>query len=915
MESREEQLKRIAEESRERMSARVSSLGSTRVLSKDEWKERVDAVTDAQVQSRLQPTITTSRDTPSFTDQRSQQLAGARRAAGAPETLAPKVQFGLGSPDRTIAQKVLSLPRPKVEEAKRDFLGSFLAGSGIKPQKDTFGDTKAAGTLGFLYGTVLKSDEQRYAERYDKLVGQGVEPDRAFKIASNWESGVLPLDVTADESRSMKWFTAVENTFIALELADLLLIGKPVNAAVKGLARGQQVEFFARVAEAPSAAAARKIVTAEFPDIAGTEGVEELIAIARQTGERSSWRELLRNTATARSITEEGVGSTPVRTATDAQRIFYQDGIPVLRGAEDTGAKELVGLRDEIRSVLRGGREESRLSKPDILGSEIDAGSLPFKATPDDAVEVFFRADRAGGVGTRVSLSRELAETLGEGSTKSFKANVDDLVRLDDGTFVYAPKKQLSANLEPQITQIRAAQRQRVKEAEDARVEAIRMNRQIEIEQAKAEAAVKAKARQEQARAVAKAKEVLESNKSLTTERISSIRSNAQKEITAIREKTKAASKETTAARQSVDKLVTQVGKKSGEIAKKRAQYRRKLDAVKNRSRMTGAEREKLRASLRKERDKVIAEIEKKYTKLGKDLERARTKLRAAEEKLSALPDKDATIAAIKADSTQAVEDLTTASKTELAEAQRIIDEGGELGEAAKVELKKPAVVRVGEEVAERIDASEVYTTEFTGSLFDAATGAIKPIDSEGKKAISKISSRILKEGEDALRRSGLTAKQAHLLPQEYRVATNKEQIEKAVERVYRNPEKAYQDYMNIPAGSLEDTSNAALALALRQHDYVRSNLSRARLVEQRFASEGTRIAQEMQARVMLGSQEKGAILSRLFAKTDTLLKSRVKNVDAEIAKLKKELGEEWENLATASKDDVVDYINTNLCT
>lgn len=763
------------------------------------------------------------------------------------------------------------------------------------------GELKARGVFRFLYQNSFKEESERVLEGAAVLNQQGYDRSEATNLATQYyqqgEDTVpenVRLTLKSNDLTTKAW-TAVE----VLDFSPFL--SRFTKTAGKTFVR----ETLKQSMLANNATEARRILAEAFPKIEGTRELDELVQISR------TLRDPVEGDRFLSEVMELGQ-RTPVETTTQAQRVFYENGIPVLRGAAETPARELVQLRDEIRTILRGGREETRLSNADILADEIKAGSLPFESTVDDTVDVFFRSGDAGGVGTRVSLSRDLAESLGEGTTRSFRANVDDLVRLDDGTFVYAPKKQLSSNLEPQITQIRQAQRQRVKDIETVRAQEAEADRLLRIEEAKAQEAARTKARQEQVRQVAKAKETLVSSKGLADRRVATIRADAQKRIAEVRETTKAASKEATAARQSVDRLVAQVGKKSREVSKLRDKYRTRIDAVKNRTRLTGKQKNELRASLRKERDKAIEAIEKKYAKLGKDLEKARTKLSKAEENVSRLPNRDEAIAAIKQDTKQAVEDVTQASKAEIAEARRVIDEGGEVGEAAKAEMRKPAVVRAGEEVTETIEKSGIYTTEFSGSAFDTATGAIKPINSEGRKAISLISKKIVDEGNAALVRAG---GKPELMPQEYRVATNKAQIENAVERVYQNPEKAYNDYMNVPAGKLDDTSNAALALALRQHEYVKGNLSRARLLEQRFASEGTRIAQELQARVMLGSQDKGAILSRLFNKTDELLKGRVKNVDVEIANLKKELGEEWENLATASKDDVLDYINTNICT
>lgn len=139
------------------------------------------------------------------------------------------------------------------------------------------------------------------------------------------------------------------------------------------------------------------------------------------------------------------------RPDTEALRPFYNDtGKLNIQNSGKASLKEGLDFNQEMRTVLSGGREEMRLSNPNVLASEIRGGSLPLDTTANSTVTIF-GLKRGNSIrpmaGDRLSFSekavKSIADTRSMKNIASFQTKARNLVRLEDGTFFYAPENKL----------------------------------------------------------------------------------------------------------------------------------------------------------------------------------------------------------------------------------------------------------------------------------------------------------------------------------------------------------------------------------------------------------------------------------------------------------------------------------------
>jgi hypothetical protein len=792
---------------------------------------------------------------PTFKETQSKFLQTGKERKGIAEVSTP-VTFSIPKPNKEVSNTFFSARPDEKVQAKRDLLSTFLFGKGSdKPlgQEATgiIDSAKEAGVVGFLYSNILKSNEQRQAERYEKLVGSGVEPERAYQIATAWaRNGALPTDVTKEESSAMKWHTTFENAFIALELADLLFVGKPINTGLKALSRGAQHQLFVDIARSANAKVAREIITSKYPQLANTEGVNELIDLAFKTSETDNWRKVLADTKTGKTLLSGEKGIEAIIPTTQAQKIVYKNGVPILQATPTSSVDELVAFRDEVREVLRGAKEESRLSNADILADEIKAGSLPFKQASDGTVEVFATRNIARlRNGERVSLSEELATDALGGIARKFTANVDDLVRFEDGTFAYAPKRFINESAEPTLRAIRKEKQEAVRVTEQTR-------RDEAIKLAKAEERA---AKEESEAVVRKAKKDAEA-KSLQEAEVARVAKEVEENSIKYKAQTRANTKE---------RLV---------------ELKARFDAPNIAIRNTTKEIVKLTDSIKKADGEMKARLEKK-------LETAREALAKAEgEKMSAV-------------------EYETKKERIRVEAKK---------EIAKVNAEVRKVAKSVPKIKEKAEIKEVSTADTIVKVYkesekvvsaNAKTQGISPVKSEGEKVKNLFTKKITDEVSEIAKREGVELQD---LPLEHRVASNPAQVEKAFDIVSNDPELAYRKF--ISDGFDDETTKAAIFNVLTKGDFFKGDRSKMDNIIRAFYKQGTRIAQEMQARTMIGALDYTNIVAKLIRKSDEVLKSKGVKMDKEIEKISDALGTGFDTLKVASKSDIVEIITEKTC-
>jgi len=115
------------------------------------------------------------------------------------------------------------------------------------------------------------------------------------------------------------------------------------------------------------------------------------------------------------------------------------DGVPLVKTA-DEAIEVTESLLRQQNQALRGELENMRLSNAKVLADTIKESKLTGEVTPESVIKVFTIGNRQFKAGTRVSLDRELARGFASNAPRQVQVIVQDLVRLEDGTFAYAPK-------------------------------------------------------------------------------------------------------------------------------------------------------------------------------------------------------------------------------------------------------------------------------------------------------------------------------------------------------------------------------------------------------------------------------------------------------------------------------------------
>ena len=797
--------------------------------------------------------------TPTYTEIQTKRQQLATPTATAPTT------FGLNT-NKDMASRLMGMEPIKKEAAKRDFFTALGVGTektqplGKQPD-GLIQSVKEGGAIGFLYGTTLQSGEQRRAERYEKLVGQGIEPERAYTIAEAWSAGrPLPTDTTPEEKSSMKWFTATENAFIALELANFAFVGKPINAALKTLKRGAQNELFRDVALAADATVARKIITTKYPQLAGTEGVNDLITLAQKVGSNDSWREVVAQTKTGRELLEGKVGGSPVVPDTTAQQIFYDKGVPVLRGGAKSNANEIVSTRDEVSKVLRGEVEEARLSNLDVLQSEIKAGALPFKQTAEDMVPVF--SPRNTGrlwIGQQVTLDRTLAEGLASTAkdVRELSLKADDLVRLSDGTFVYAPKAQVSKGLTPSLQGVIKTQRANV-----AKIEADRVAKEVA-------------ARKAEASAVAREQDAV-----TNAARSARIQSQATREA-ALRAMTEAP-------KQAIAKVAELRVAKTEAIEKLNATVRTANATL--RSAQT-----KVDTLVRKIKDAPTVDVKKGYQ------EKLNAARKILDEAKASMPNK----VDLEKQKLTIRTEYGTKIKATNAEARQAVKEAKTVSEGGVTTSKSTKVTTKSVTETDKTIATIVQTLKPA----KGNKNALEPLQGGVTTTASAFAKRIKEEASDMLARVG---GDISAIPEHHAVLTNEAQMAKAFEYVSVNPEQAYLDFIN--ANFKGETSRAAVYNVLTKTDFLKNDAVRMENVIRTFFKEGTRLAQELQARQIVGHLDYATIVGRLLNMSDTIAKKRGINLGKETETLIQKFGDTLDQIPANSKSAITKAVDEITC-
>lgn len=287
-----------------------------------------------------------------------------------------------------------------------------------------------------------KAEQGTASDIYTEMI-PAFGKNRAYDIAQAYQNGVdalgYPVGVTLSEAEKSQFdgWKQKHWALLTLDATDILGVGIALKAGASFISRTGLRRVVSTAAKQSNIKDIHAEILKQLPDLKGTQELEDVTEIIIAGREQ--------NPDKLAQIVQKRVANT-TRTpqapfATEAQRIVYENGIPVVR---KTTPDDLISRRATTLDALKGKSEALRLSNADVLQAEIRAGALPFKTTADDTIEVFRVAPRGRRIkaGEEVSFSEDFAKQLSEGAKPAkIEVNVSDLVRLPDGTYTFAPER------------------------------------------------------------------------------------------------------------------------------------------------------------------------------------------------------------------------------------------------------------------------------------------------------------------------------------------------------------------------------------------------------------------------------------------------------------------------------------------
>ncbi len=551
-------------------------------------------------------------------------------------------------------------------------------------------DVRKRGAFKFLYQNITKGDDEKIAEGVIEARRQGYVGNEALNIATEYVKG---NQSKVPENMRIA-LDAAERGRKAWAIVESLDAFPAFRAARSTMSRTVIQDTVEQAIQAPTNAEARRILAGRLRDLEGTKELDEIVRFTATVKDPVKGKQFVETVM-------ESQARTPVA-PTEAQRVVYENGVPVLRGGADAPVSEVIGVRDEIRTVLSGQKESSRLSNPAVFTDEVSAGTLPRNATPDAPIQVFTTSDSTTlRSGDRVALTREAIEAVAsKGKAKMVEAMPDDLVRLDDGTFAYARKDVIGKDLTPSIKSVRADRRQNILEVERQRTAIARQEAIMErkaVEEARIarrkEAELAAIAREER---VAKSKRLVEDAPKLREERKQAIVAQRAEEVEKVtqtarqsREAVSTAKKDFDSANKAYDATVKDITR---AVKQRRASIER-LKASRAYKNMTPTQRLKALAKLRKEADKNIEKLQTEKKKLNEKLNTAKTKLKDAGEKVIPRTEELKRKAEINARFKETkAQELRKIDETAIEATRALADEGVEVVKTKPKAVKETAV-------------------------------------------------------------------------------------------------------------------------------------------------------------------------------------------------------------------------------
>jgi hypothetical protein len=609
----------------------------------------------------------------------------------------------------------------------------------------------------------------------------------------------------------------------------------------------------------------------------------------------ASLNDLANSLTQERSLVKKSVTITP-------------EGIPVVRSVNEP-IEVTESLLAQQNRALRGELEASRLSNADVLANTIKQNSLEGNIGPESNINVFTIGNRQLKPGTRVSLDRELARGIVGNSPRDVGVKVSDLIQLEDGTFVYAPKALVDTGnnaistlrksvreevLAREKTARKTAQKQ--KQAREAFEESQRKVRAFEDARAATEEALKdvrESIRRESAEKTLKEAQVT------VAKRKADVDVEVAKDIAKIQAESNVAKASLKSAIDNVKiagKTVKTLEKKILTIqkaiakAKKQGRATARLNQTLTKAKADLVDAKKAQRSAqtaaKKAKDSVptntgvkVAELKAKAdVKKAQIVEESKKAIAEARAVIKELSDSTKMPSARQAERLQAKIDKLEGKKAKLIEAYGGIDEVP----ASKIKEIDDAIEALGE-----VSTAEVKSTKASASQTKTASEAepvkIKPVKIEGTDV----------ETSTLAKRLGANLKNMEDVP-EFNVATHAKQTENALDHIAKY---GINDTLKmIEKGSFPDgTTKASMVSSLMEAiDAVTDPALKLNYTNRLSAyipelSEfATRAGQEIEALKILHKDNPVMKIMRIQRILNS--KDNIKRTAAEVAKLEKQL-------------------------
>lgn len=656
---------------------------------------------------------------------------------------------------------------------------------------------------------------------------------RAYEIADGYQKGVdslgypVGIQLTDSEKQQFDGWKQKHWAMLTLDATDFLGVGIAIKSGAGFLSRTGLRNAVSAATKQDNIKAIHAEILKQLPDLKGTKELEDVteIVIAGREQNPDKLAQIVQKRVADTTRTPQASFATP------AQKVVYENGLPILR---TTTPDTLLERHKEALEALKGNREALRLSNADVLSEEIRAGVLSTKTTADDSVEVFRISPRGRRIrgGEEVSLSEDFARSVSEGvKPQKIEVPIADLIRLPDGTFTFAPERLIKES--PELKFPTNIPKPIVEAAKKKEADVIAEKLAKEKAEQKAKREATAKAERELMRPVEEAKATL---KKLQKKPVM-VRVETQKRV----------------AKENQLKTKELVGIKNTTI-KKISEIDKKLRA----------DKQKVSLSHVKRMQKATTKLQKQKEKIRYQNELAKLSEKAKKDKVGLKISERQSLTEIRKKSQTRISDIRKEGTKNLKEAEKALR--GSRGEVS-------AIIKKATETVEDVKVAEKEIKAVKAPTRKVTKESLKPVG-EGEVKESRLFESVQTRVREVRKELGenINSKDFEF----YRVATNKDQIAKATKYIEANGvEKTIKDLeiaFRTGGDAAPNILNNSLMLAL-EPELLKAGMSKHADSLLRLSSRlATRFGQELQILSVLDRNNPLNVLKRLQDNLDSLV-------------------------------------------